>query len=147
MGSGSSIFFPIFYNKENPNIPKKILKTKPKHSPNPQKWFKKDGKISIDENNIWTYHDSRGNKVSYGNGYPDFKKANLVKQEVELDKFENYKKDFEKGDEKAKSNGNPRDANNNTWHHHENKKTLQEINKEIHKDFSHKGGMAESKGD
>ncbi|MCD2206651.1 HNH endonuclease [Listeria booriae] len=33
-------------------------------------------------------------------------------------------------------------ATTNTWHHHQDGETLQEVNKEIHKDYTHRGGMS-----
>ena len=30
----------------------------------------------------------------------------------------------------------------NTWHHHEDLKTLQEVNKSIHAEFTHRGGVS-----
>lgn len=44
----------------------------------------KNGTISIDENGVWTYHDWEGNSVSYPNGYPDFKSADMVRQEAPI---------------------------------------------------------------
>lgn len=52
------------------------------YSPNIDKWYSKNGTISIDENGVWTYHDWEGNSVSYPDGYPDFKSAGMVIQEV-----------------------------------------------------------------
>ncbi len=57
-----------------------ILKTKPKNSPNPEKWLQKGGQISIDDSGTWTYTNSEGVSVKYTGGYPDFKEAGLVKQ-------------------------------------------------------------------
>lgn len=46
-------------------------------------------------------------------GFPDFKSADLVKQEVDIGGFNNYYDDFSRADELA-PNGS-RDAINNTW--------------------------------
>lgn len=92
------------------------------------------------EDGIWTYHHPDGHSVRYHDGYPDFKSAGLVKQEVDIGGFEDYNIDFKKADELA-PNG-PRDAENNTWHHHQDGKNMQEMNKEIHKDYTHRGGMS-----
>jgi lipopolysaccharide export LptBFGC system permease protein LptF len=116
-----------------------LLKTKPKNSPNPQKWLDKNGKITIDKDGTWNYTNSKGQNVKYPNGYPDFKEAGLVKQEVDIGKFDNYTSDFKKADSLA-PNG-PRDSVNNTWHHSQDGCTLQEVNKSIHKQFTHRGGM------
>ena len=82
-------------------ISKELLETKPKMSKDPKKWIDKGGKITIDENGTWTYHDWEGNSVSYPDGYPDFKSAGMVKQEVPIGKFEGWNKDFPKADELA----------------------------------------------
>ena len=34
----------------------------------------------------------------------------------------------------------------NTWHHHEDLKTLQEVNKSIRAKFTHRGGVSLKKG-
>ncbi|WP_445375112.1 HNH endonuclease [Photorhabdus tasmaniensis] len=33
----------------------------------------------------------------------------------------------------------------NTWHHHENGRTMQEVPKNIHKPFTHRGGVSKIK--
>ncbi len=48
----------------------------------------KGGTIKIDEQDTWRYTDWEGNSVSYPGGYPDFKSAGMVKQEVQIGKFE-----------------------------------------------------------
>ena len=70
----------------------------------------------------------------------DFKGAGLVRQEVDIGKFKDYITDFKKADALA-PNG-PRNAVKNTWHHSQDGHTLQEVNKVIHKEFTHRGGMA-----
>ena len=57
-----------------------LLETKPKNSPNPQKWLDKQGKISIDKQGVWSYTNDKGQTVKYPDGYPDFKGAGLVRQ-------------------------------------------------------------------
>ena len=122
------------------DLAENIVASKPKNSPNLQKWLEKDGKIYIEEDGTWRYTNPNGQTVSYPNGYPDFKKAGLVKQEVDIGEFSDYVSDFKKADKLA-PNG-PRDSLNNTWHHVEDGRTLQEINKAIHKEFTHRGGMS-----
>ena len=82
-------------------INKELLETKPRMSKDPEKWINKGGKITIDENRTWTYHDWEGNSVSYPDGYPDFKAAGMVKQEVPIGKFEGWNNDFPKADKLA----------------------------------------------
>ncbi|RSK31951.1 T7SS effector LXG polymorphic toxin [Bhargavaea beijingensis] len=121
-------------------VSKEELLTKPKNSPNPRKWIEKGGRVYIDKDGTWIYQHSDGHFVRYPNGFPDFKEAGFVKQEINIGRFESYNTDFKRADELA-PNG-PRDAKNNTWHHHQDGKTMQEINKEIHKEYTHRGGMA-----
>ena len=125
--------------KQGDSIPKNILDTKPKNSPNPEKWLNNGGKVEI-ENDVWKYTNKDGVTVKYNNGYPNFKEAGQVKQEVDIGEFKDYRTDFERADELA-PNG-PRDSINNTWHHNEDGKTLQEVGKSIHKEFTHRGGMS-----
>ncbi|MFD1901153.1 HNH endonuclease [Enterococcus termitis] len=100
------------------DLTKELLETKPKNSRDPRKWLDKGGEISVLDDGTWVYTNAKGQSVKYTNGFPDFKKA-----------------------DKLASNG-PRDAVNNTWHHHQDLETLQEVDKAIHKEFTHKGGMA-----
>ena len=129
-------------NERLSELTKEQLKGKPKNSPNPSKWFKKNGTISIDEKGIWTYHDWEGNSVSYPDGYPDFKTAKLVIQEVNIGKFEGYNKDFANADKLAPNGAIPETS---TWHHHQDGQTLQEIITKLHERFRHRGGMSKLK--
>ncbi|GIP64989.1 hypothetical protein J32TS6_35440 [Virgibacillus pantothenticus] len=114
--------------KQVVSLTKEQLASKPPYSRDPIKRQKKGGKIEIDEHGIWTYIDWEvpPNKVSYPNGFPDFKSAGLVIQEVQLKKFKSYSVDCEVADKLA-PNG-PK-SSKNTWHHHEDLKTMQEVNK------------------
>nr|WP_237072069.1 HNH endonuclease [Priestia flexa] len=131
-------------NQEVVKFTKEQLSTKPPYSRDPDKWQKKGGKIEIDEEGTWTYTDWEipPNRVSYPGGFPDFKSAGMVKQEVPIGKFERYDLDFAKADELA-PNGPKSDEN--TWHHHQDLTTMQEIDKEMHRRFRHMGGMSLSK--
>ncbi|RIV08240.1 T7SS effector LXG polymorphic toxin [Priestia flexa] len=131
-------------NQEVVKFTKEQLSTKPAYSRDPDKWQKKGGKIEIDEEGTWTYTDWEipPNRVSYPGGFPDFKSAGMVKQEVPIGKFERYDLDFAKADELA-PNGPKSDEN--TWHHHQDLTTMQEIDKEMHRRFRHMGGMSLSK--
>ncbi|HDR3892590.1 MULTISPECIES: HNH endonuclease [Bacillus] len=132
---------------KNPEIVKfteEQLSTKPLYSRNPEKWQKKGGKIEISEEGIWTYIDWEipPNRVSYPGGFPNFKSAGLVRQEVPIGEFNRYDIDFAKADELA-PNGPKLDEN--TWHHHQDLTTMQEVSKEIHRRFRHMGGMSLAK--
>ena len=120
------------------NIPQDIKKTKPLYSPNIEKWLGNGGKINI-ENGTWKYSNLEGISVTYKNGYPDFKGSGLVYQEVDIGEFRSYKDDYIRADEMA-PNGSRSPIN--TWHHSEDGRTLQEVNRRIHEMFTHKGGMS-----
>ncbi|MGD6793095.1 T7SS effector LXG polymorphic toxin [Metabacillus indicus] len=132
-------------SKDEPAEPVKFTKeqllTKPPYARDPIKWQNKGGKIEISEDGTWTYIDWEvpPNRISYPNGFPDFKSAGLVKQEIELEKFESRPKDF------AEANRRTTIDDDSTWHHHQNGKTLQEVNTLIHARFTHKGGISISK--
>ncbi|UNP78337.1 WXG100 family type VII secretion target [Bacillus nitratireducens] len=132
---------------KNPEIVKfteEQLSTKPLYSRDPEKWQKKGGEIEISEEGIWTYIDWEipPNRVSYPGGFPDFKSAGLVRQEVPIGEFNRYDIDFAKADELA-PNGPKLDEN--TWHHHQDLTTMQEVSKEMHRRFRHMGGMSLAK--
>ncbi|HFI0307083.1 TPA: HNH endonuclease [Streptococcus suis] len=102
----------------------------------------KGGKIEIDYSKLppeWIYTDWEGNIIKYTDGFPDFKDAGYVNQEVLLEEgFESRTRDFAKADKLAEYSKSL-DA---TWHHHQDGKTLQEIETRIYARFTHKGGFA-----
>ncbi|CYY07995.1 HNH endonuclease [Streptococcus suis] len=116
-----------------------ILNTKPKSSPAPQKWLDKGGKIEIDYSKLppeWIYTDWEGNIIKYTDGFPDFKGGipPQVKKEFILeDGFETRAKDFSKAGKSGPEN---------TWHHHQDGKTLQLVDRKIHRRFTHRGGIS-----
>lgn len=122
------------------DITKDIRQNKPLNSPNIDTWYEKNGSISIDKNGVWTYHDWEGNSVSYPGGYPDFKSAGLVRQEAPIGPFVDRNKDFAK----AKEMGYIKSADG-TWHHHEDRVTLQEVETILHDRFRHRGGISKLK--
>ena len=119
-------------------IPEEILKTKPLYSPIANKWLDNGGKITV-ENGTWKYTNPQGVSVTYKNGYPDFNGSGLVIQAVDIGPFRDRAADFKLADQLA-PNGpkNPLD----TWHHHEDGRTLQEINRRTHEMFTHRGGIS-----
>ncbi len=121
------------------NITKDILKTKPPYSRIPKDWIKAGGSITIDEYGNWVYTDWHGKSVKYINGYPDYKGAEAVVQEVDIGGFINRWIDRRKANALA-PNG-PRKTNN-VWHHSQDGHTMQEVDGEIHRRFTHKGGHA-----
>ena len=121
------------------NITKEILRTKPKNSPVAKKWLDKGGTIEVDSSKIppeWLYTDWEGNTIKYTDGFPDFKNGipPQVKKEVVLENgFEGRSKDFSKAGDAGLGN---------TWHHHQDGKTLQAVDSAIHRRFTHRGGIS-----
>ena len=121
------------------NITKEILRTKPKNSPVAKKWLDKGGTIEVDSSKIppeWIYTDWEGNTIKYTDGFPDFKNGipPQVKKEVVLENgFEGRVKDFSKAGDAGLGN---------TWHHHQDGKTLQAVDSAIHRRFTHRGGIS-----
>ncbi|MHC5251663.1 HNH endonuclease [Listeria kieliensis] len=119
------------------DLTKELLETKPKNSRDPEKWLSKGGEIDILDDKTWVYKDWDGNIVKYTDGYPDFKEAGFVRQEVVMDEgFLTRSKDFREADKISPKNPD------GTWHHHQDGKTLQDVPTLIHSRFTHKGGFA-----
>ncbi len=136
---------------------KEILKTKPMNSPKPDKWYKKGGSISIDNNGTWTYTNKSGVSVNYPNGYPDFTPfmhPNVKPVQIEVHSPKNNPKDFENANKAAKLTkdtdppliDNQRPPDGYTWHHHEDGKTMMLVDEEIHREFRHIGGQSKVNG-
>ncbi|WP_181352957.1 MULTISPECIES: DUF4244 domain-containing protein [Laceyella] len=135
---------------------KEILATKPKNSPNPEKWLNKGGSITIDDKGVWTYTNSEGKSVSYPDGYPDFSKYIHPKVKPVKIKFSNpedRQKDFREANAKAglDKNSDPpvpashRPPKGYTWHHHQDGTTMMLVEYSIHRQFTHVGGISEMK--
>ena len=69
-----------------------------------------------------------------------YKRQGLTNQAVDIGQLKEYTTDVKNADLVA-PNG-PRDAVNNTWHHSQDGHTLQEVDKAVHKEFTHLGGMS-----
>ena len=109
---------------------------KPKYAPNIGKWLGKKGKIDVLENGNWKYTDWDGNAIVYEGDEPNFDK--YARQQVDIDNMQgDCTSDFDKADKKAPLG--PRLVGN-TWHHKQNMKTMQEVDREVHRRFSHYGG-------
>jgi RHS repeat-associated protein len=116
---------------------------KPLNSPDPQKWVDKGGNVWNELDGTWVYRDAHGNTVRYPNGYPDFEGAGVVRQKVDISQKPNRTTDFTDADAAAPLG--PK-LDTNTWHHHENTTTMQEIDRMIHRRFTHRGGVSVKKG-
>ncbi|EEM8097204.1 hypothetical protein DER63_20255 [Salmonella enterica] len=126
-------------------------KGKPPYSPAEDKWKKKGGTIDKSKGDgNWTYTDWEGNTVPYADGHPDYKNGTnadgekvFVRQSVDIDNMEgNYTTDYDKANQGAAV---PK-KDENIWHHHQNMKTMEEVDGKIHNRFTHKGGCSIAKG-
>ncbi|MES1041790.1 T7SS effector LXG polymorphic toxin [Peribacillus simplex] len=139
------------------DVTKEILKTKPMNSPIPEKWYKKGGEISIDDNGTWTYTNKSGISVSYPNGYPDFTPyvhPNVEPVKIEVHSPKNNPKDFENANIAAKLSKDTdppiidirKPPEGYTWHHHQDGKTMMLVDEDIHREFRHIGGQSKVNG-
>ncbi|MCP1154812.1 T7SS effector LXG polymorphic toxin [Peribacillus frigoritolerans] len=139
------------------DVTKEILRTKPMNSPIPEKWYKKGGKISIDDNGTWTYINKSGISVSYPNGYPDFTPyvhPNVEPVKIEVHSPKNNPKDFENANIAAKLSKDTdppiidirKPPEGYTWHHHQDGKTMMLVDEDIHREFRHIGGQSKVNG-
>ena len=100
----------------------------------------KGGKIEILEDGTWVYTNSEGITIKYIDGFPDFKNGipPQVKKEFVIEGgFEGRSKDFSKAGDAGIGN---------TWHHHQDGKTLQAVDRDTHRQFTHRGGISIMKG-
>ena len=126
------------------NFDKSILKNgKPKNSPAVKKWINNGGKVDIDKDGMWSYTNSDNVSISYPDGFPDFKSAGFVRQEVNIGPIKNYDHDFKLADETAPFG---KKLDTSTWHHYQDAQTMQEVPSLIHRQFTHRGGMSIMKG-
>lgn len=139
------------------DVTKEILRTKPMNSPIPEKWYKKGGKISIDDNGTWTYINKSGISVSYPNGYPDFTPyvhPNVEPVKIEVHSPKNNPKDFENANIAAKLSKDTdppiidirKPPEGYKWHHHQDGKTMMLVDEDIHREFRHIGGQSKVNG-
>jgi hypothetical protein len=136
--------------KKGQNIPNSLIDSKPKNSPVPDKWLEKNGEIIIHAANDWTYDDNSGHVVRYPGGYPDFKSAGFVEGEVNIAKELRANGEGPMGMEGDRSNDFRKALRAKgsiltigcTWHHHQDKETMQEVITKWHKLFTHMGGVS-----
>jgi hypothetical protein len=63
-------------------------------------------------------------------------------KDVQIEFTGSYDKDFSLADKAAGITEKMRKAEEYTWHHHQDGKTMQLIKKDVHRDFVHTGGMS-----
>ncbi|MEI6187627.1 MAG: HNH endonuclease, partial [Alphaproteobacteria bacterium] len=73
-------------------------------------------------------------------GYPDF--TPYTTHTVKLDKFVNYNDDFRDANKLAGLKTEPKGY---TWHHHQDRTTMQLVPEDLHSAFQHTGGMSTNK--
>ena len=117
---------------------KKIIDSKPMNSPDPERWLKEvNGKIYVDGNGTWTYEAPDGVHVCYNDGYPNFERAGLVENKVDIGSFsDNRNNDFNKANDISPK------SETTTWHHHQDGHTLLAVDTKYHKLFTHRGGFS-----
>ena len=93
---------------------------------------------------MWTYTNADGVSVRYPHGYPDFKGAGLVIQEIDIGEFVNRGTDIRRAQKLHLFKGID-DEYPLVWHHSEDGHTLQQIRKDQHEQFTHQGGIARIK--
>ncbi len=95
-------------------------------------------------NGTWRYTDWEVNVVDYNNGYPNFEQYSRQKVDISQQKG-NHSTDFTNAEKMSKENPPKLSNCRTTWHHHEDGKHMMEVNKTIHKRFTHNGGVSKSK--
>ncbi|MGG1217944.1 HNH endonuclease [Priestia endophytica] len=132
---------------------KEQLATKPPYSRVPEKWIKKGGTVKIDEDGTWVYTNKKGQTVRYPDGYPDFTEyahPTVKPVEIEIASPTNRPLDYKNANIKAGLNkdSDPPVASLNeapegyTWHHHQDGKTMVLVDKKVHREFTHAGGVS-----
>lgn len=140
-GGAGSAKKPVGKEVKLDDINDQLLESKPLNSPNPQKWIESGGKINVDGNGTWTYTSPDGVSVVYSNGYPDFNRAGLVEEKVDIGEFSNSRStDFRNAEAQVTKPANT------TWHHSEDGHTLEAVLTKYHKLFTHKGGFSIANG-
>ena len=111
---------------------------KPKYAPSIGKWLNKKGKIDVLKNGDWKYTDWDGKSVVYSKGFPIFDPH--ARQQVDIpDMKGNCTTDFDAANKLAPLG--PK-LPGNTWHHHQNLKTMQEVPRGTHERFTHYGARS-----
>ena len=136
---------------------KEQLATKPSYSPVLDKWTKKGGTVKIDEDGAWLYTNKKEQTVRYPNGYPDFTEyvhPTVKPVEIEIASPTNRPLDYKNANIEAglsKDSDPPVPALDKPpvgyiWHHHQDGKTMILVDKDIHRQFTHTGGVSTVNG-
>jgi len=116
-------------------------KRKPRQ-PDKKKWKEKGGKIEEHKDGSTTYTTKDGKSVTYSkDGYPDFSPHSPEKpvkiEDMKGDHYEDYK-----AANQASGRTGSKAPKGYTWHHMEDGKHMQLVDKTIHRDFPHTGGAS-----
>lgn len=123
-----------------PKPPKEDLdpKKKPPHAPTIAKWYRKGGSIEVLANGNWKFTDWEFNSVVYEGHFPNF--TPHARQQVDIPNMVgDCEADFRAANKMARLGRNLED---NTWHHHQNLTTMQEVPRELHARFTHYGARS-----
>jgi hypothetical protein len=111
---------------------------KPLYAPVIKKWHDKGGTIETLTNGDWKYTDWQGNSVVYEGDFPNF--DSYKRQQTDIpNMIGDHEHDFKAANQLAPLGKNLED---NTWHHHQNLRTMQEVPREIHARFTHYGACS-----
>ncbi|UYZ64660.1 HNH endonuclease [Hymenobacter weizhouensis] len=123
-----------------PKPPKTALnpRKKPPHAPTVAKWYRKGGSIEQLGNGNWRYTDWECNSVIYEGHFPDF--TSYERQQIDIPNMVgDCDADFRAANKLAPLGRNLED---NTWHHHQNLTTMQEVPRDLHARFTHYGARS-----
>ena len=121
-------------------VPDILRQTKPKGSPVPDEWYKKGGTMFVAElggDPVWFYTSKDGVTVPYIGGEPDFAVAGCVYGELDVGAFANRNRDKSRANQMFNRSI---DFENFVWHHVNDMRTMQIVDRKIHSLFTHYGG-------
>jgi uncharacterized protein YukE len=153
VGKGDEVGKGTGKNVSEININKAQLATKPAYSPLPEKWVKKGGFVKIEKDGTWVYTNKKGQTVRYPNGFPDFtpySHPTVKPVEIEFANPTNRPLDYKNANIKSELNKDSdppitslyEAPEGYTWHHHQDGKTMILVDKKVHREFTHTGGVS-----
>lgn len=127
----------------DPNWQKPTSEGAWKNAPNPDKWRANGGTTTPQADGGVTYKNAQGTKVTYNkDGHPDFT-PHAVDQTTLPDGFTDRPTDFRAANaQTGRSEFGDTSPTDHTWHHHEDGTTMQLIPRDIHRQFTHQGGIS-----
>lgn len=121
------------------------------YSPKVKDWYeKKGGTITLEKDGTWVYTNKKGVSIRYPDGFPDFSEyAHPTVKPVEIKFSGNRDIDNRNANIKAGLNKDSdppvksiyRAPQGYTWHHHQDGKTMILVEKRVHTEFTHIGGV------